>query len=232
MRFSIGSNSNSWTKLVAIPPLVNSPPVRSLTNFPNPHYALRIARDRRPNPLAILSAVAAPIEVEDVVSNILYNTPAKPSTTPDRHIFTLLVANETGVLSRISGVIAARGFNIDSIVVCKTEVAALSRMTIVLKGQAGEILQAKRQLEDLVPVWAVLDYSGTPIVERELCLLKVRAVPPETEHEHEHKGGVSAMMEAGLHRQTLIELAKVFGAKVEDISHDALVLEITAKPDK
>ncbi|KAJ3094150.1 hypothetical protein HK100_006258, partial [Physocladia obscura] len=95
--------SNSWTKFLAMSPLVNRPSLRTLTNFPKPQYALRIARERRPNPLSILSAFAAPIEVEDVVSNILYNTPPKPLTKPDRHILTLLVANETGVLSRISG---------------------------------------------------------------------------------------------------------------------------------
>ncbi|KAJ3393427.1 hypothetical protein HDU84_001917 [Entophlyctis sp. JEL0112] len=200
-------------------------------------------REKRLNPLVALSAVA-PGEVEEVVDNILYNTPAKPTGTADRHILTLLVANETGVLSRISGVIAARGFNIDSIVVCKTEVAALSRMTIVLKGQSAEIIQAKRQLEDLVPVWAVLDYAGTPIVERELVLLKVQAIPPSlsefenfyTESKEDgvavRVGGLSPVLAAGMHRQTVIELAKVFGAKVEDISHDAIVLELTAPPHK
>ncbi|KAJ3202785.1 hypothetical protein HDU83_004720 [Entophlyctis luteolus] len=205
--------------------------------------AVKGIREKRLNPLAALSAVA-PGEVEEVVDNILYNTPAKPTGTTDRHILTLLVSNETGVLSRISGVIAARGFNIDSIVVCKTEVAALSRMTIVLKGQSAEITQAKRQLEDLVPVWAVLDYAGTPIVERELVLLKVQAMPPSlsefenfyTESKDDSAagrvGGLSPILAAGMHRQTVIELAKVFGAKVEDISHDAIVLELTAPPYK
>jgi acetolactate synthase-1/3 small subunit len=89
------------------------------------------------------------------------------------------VQNEPGVLSRVSGILAARGFNIDSLVVCSTEVADLSRMTIVLQGQDGVVEQARRQLEDLVPVWAVLDYTAAPLVQRELLLAKVSILGPE-----------------------------------------------------
>lgn len=90
-----------------------------------------------------------------------------------------LVQNEPGVLSRVSGILAARGFNIDSLVVCSTEVADLSRMTIVLQGQDGVVEQARRQLEDLVPVWAVLDYTAAPLVQRELLLAKISILGPE-----------------------------------------------------
>jgi acetolactate synthase-1/3 small subunit len=89
------------------------------------------------------------------------------------------VQNEPGVLSRVSGILAARGFNIDSLVVCSTEVADLSRMTIVLQGQDGVVEQARRQLEDLVPVWAVLDYTQAPLVQRELLLAKISILGPE-----------------------------------------------------
>lgn len=61
-----------------------------------------------------------------------------------------LVQNEPGVLSRVAGILAGRGFNIDSLVVCRTEIRDLSRMCIVLRGQDGVIEQARRQLEDLV----------------------------------------------------------------------------------
>ena len=71
------------------------------------------------------------------------------------------------------------GFNIDSLVVCNTEVEDLSRMTIVLQGQDGVVEQARRQLEDLVPVWAVLDYTNAPLVQRELLLAKVSILGPE-----------------------------------------------------
>jgi acetolactate synthase-1/3 small subunit len=89
------------------------------------------------------------------------------------------VQNEPGVLSRVSGILAARGFNIDSLVVCHTEVEDLSRMTIVLSGQDGVVEQARRQLEDLVPVWAVLDYTTAPLVQRELLLAKINILGPE-----------------------------------------------------
>ncbi|WVQ96507.1 acetolactate synthase, small subunit [Kwoniella sp. CBS 9459] len=116
---------------------------------------------------------------EEAVTNILYNTPP-PSTEPyKRHLLNCLVQNEPGVLSRVSGILAGRGFNIDSLVVCQTEIRDLSRMCIVLKGQDGVIEQARRQLEDLVPVWAVLDYTNTSIVERELLLAKVSILGPE-----------------------------------------------------
>jgi acetolactate synthase-1/3 small subunit len=113
------------------------------------------------------------------VSNILYETPVPSQIPPKRHILNCLVQNEPGVLSRVSGILAARGFNIDSLVVCNTEVDDLSRMTIVLQGQDGVVEQARRQLEDLVPVWAVLDYTESPLVQRELLLAKISILGPE-----------------------------------------------------
>ena len=113
------------------------------------------------------------------VSSILYETPLPSTLPPKRHILNCLVQNEPGVLSRVSGILAARGFNIDSLVVCNTEVDDLSRMTIVLSGQDGVVEQARRQLEDLVPVWAVLDYTAAPLVQRELLLAKVSILGPE-----------------------------------------------------
>lgn len=91
--------------------------------------------------------------VEDAVTNILYNTPA-PSLQPEtRHILNCLVQNEPGVLSRVSGILAARGFNIESLVVANTEVEDLSRMTVVFNGRNVQIEQARRQLEDLVSLY-------------------------------------------------------------------------------
>ncbi|KAK3386963.1 acetolactate synthase small subunit-like protein [Podospora didyma] len=113
------------------------------------------------------------------VSNILYETPSPSIAPPKRHVLNCLVQNEPGVLSRVSGILAARGFNIDSLVVCSTEVDDLSRMTIVLTGQDGVVEQARRQLEDLVPVWAVLDYTSSALVQRELLLAKINILGPE-----------------------------------------------------
>ncbi|KAK8107670.1 Acetolactate synthase small subunit [Apiospora kogelbergensis] len=107
------------------------------------------------------------------------DTPSAWSAQAARHVLNCLVLNEPGVLSRVSGILAARGFNIDSLVVCNTEVPDLSRMTIVLTGQDGIVEQARRQLEDLVPVWAVLDYTNAALVQRELLLAKVNILGPE-----------------------------------------------------
>lgn len=129
--------------------------------------------------LPSLPTTTAPVSPAAAVSNILYETPLPSRLPPKRHILNCLVQNEPGVLSRISGILAARGFNIDSLVVCSTEVADLSRMTIVLQGQDGVVEQARRQLEDLVPVWAVLDYTAAPLVQRELLLAKISILGPE-----------------------------------------------------
>lgn len=72
------------------------------------------------------------------------------NVSTSRHVLNCLVQNEPGVLSRVSGCLAARGFNIDSLVVCRTEIKDLSRMCIVLGGQDGVVEQVRRQLEDLV----------------------------------------------------------------------------------
>jgi acetolactate synthase I/III small subunit len=120
-----------------------------------------------------------PISPAAAVSSIIYETPIPSREPPKRHVLNCLVQNEPGVLSRVSGILAARGFNIDSLVVCSTEVQDLSRMTIVLQGQDGVVEQARRQLEDLVPVWAVLDYTKAPLVQRELLLAKISILGPE-----------------------------------------------------
>ncbi|KAM0751140.1 acetolactate synthase [Meredithblackwellia eburnea MCA 4105] len=136
---------------------------------------------RRPPPLPTIDPPRW--TSEQAVNNILYNTPP-PSRQPfTRHTLNCLVQNEPGVLARVSSTLAARGFNIDSLVVCATEIEDLSRMCIVLKGQDGVIEQARRQLEDLVPVWAVLDYTRTKTIERELLLAKISILGPDYFHE-------------------------------------------------
>ncbi|KAJ0420723.1 small subunit of acetolactate synthase [Aspergillus carlsbadensis] len=134
----------------------------------------------RRSPLTLpVSDISPQWDAPTAVSSILYETPVRPTNPPKRHILNCLVQNEPGVLSRVSGILAARGFNIDSLVVCNTEVEDLSRMTIVLQGQDGVVEQARRQLDDLVPVWAVLDYTDSALVQRELLLAKVSILGPE-----------------------------------------------------
>ncbi|KAL2886181.1 Acetolactate synthase small subunit, mitochondrial [Ceratocystis lukuohia] len=196
---------------------------------------------------------------EAAVSNILYEMPSPTSAPSKRHILNCLVQNEPGVLSRVSGILAARGFNIDSLVVCSTEVEDLSRMTIVLTGQDGVVEQARRQLEDLVPVWAVLDYTNAPLIQRELLLAKINTLGPEFFEEllahhrelvatdgdeapsleqiskdfHPSKLAPSeALRQKHRHLRDITYMAHQFGGKVLDISTNSCIVEISAKDSR
>ena len=98
-----------------------------------------------------------------------------------RHILSILVENEAGALSRISGLFSARGYNIESLTVAPTEDATMSRMTIVTIGSDDVIEQITKQLNKLVEVVKVIDLSDGNHIERELMLVKVRAVGRERE---------------------------------------------------
>lgn len=193
------------------------------------------------------------------VSSILYETPAISREPRTQHVLNCLVQNEPGVLSRISGTLAARGFNIDSLVVCNTEVKDLSRMTIVIQGQDGVIEQARRQIEDLVPVYAVLNYTNSEIVKRELVLARVSLLGAEYFEDlllHHHQTTenidsselVSEIREKTFHPSNLplseilrlkhehlndiTNLAKNFGGRVVDISESSCIVELSAKPKR
>lgn len=195
------------------------------------------------------------------ISSILYETPIVSQTPASKpHVLNCLVQNEPGVLSRISGTLAARGFNIDSLVVSNTEVKDLSRMTIVLHGLDGIIEQARRQIEDLVPVWAVLDYTNAPLVQRELLLAKVSLLGPEffeellEHHGQMYKNAVpkstpasssragsfhpnniapsQALRHKHEHLQAITSLCHQFGGKVADISDRNCIVELCAKPER
>jgi acetolactate synthase I/III small subunit len=128
-------------------------------------------------------------------------------------------------------------------VVARTDVPDLSRMTIVIQGHDAQIIQAQKQLEDMVPVWACLDYSapGSRILERELLLVKVSTVPPDLLTERSegegdplafqalHATALSPMLASSLQRQAIRELASLFHARVVDVTTDAMVLEYCAK---
>lgn len=197
-------------------------------------------RRRRKTPLV---EVQPPPTAQEAVNNILYNTPIPSNAPIKRHVLNCLVTNEPGVLSRVSGILAGRGFNIDSLVVAKTEVPDLSRMTIVIKGQSDSIEQCRRQVEDLVPVWAVLDYTNTKVIERELLLIKVSTIPPhvsddltseETNNTDKEKSnnGISPLLDSSLQRVALTALANQFGAKIIDISNESLLMQLSAKSER
>eukprot|EP01137_Pigoraptor_chileana_P002281 Opistho-2@40899 len=156
--------------------------------------------------------------IQETVNNILYNVPTIREEK-ERHIFSVLVENEPGVLAKVSGLLAARGFNIDSLVVSATDIPQLSRMTIVLRGQETKMQQARKQLEDLVHVYAVLDYTNTHLVERELLLVKVST---------RNKGLPGDLIAEHLHRQAIVELTKLFDGRVVDIGSEHLIIELTS----
>src|SRR5205085_9189150 len=94
-----------------------------------------------------------------------------------RHVLSALVQNQPGVLAHISGMLASRGFNIDSLAVGETEDANLSRMTFVVHGDDAELEQVRKQLDKVVTGVKVHDISSEDFVERDLMLIKVRCAP-------------------------------------------------------
>ena len=132
----------------------------------------------------------------------------------ERHVLTVTVDNETGILAKIAGLFTARGYNIDSLTVADiTENHAVSRITIVTHGPPAQIDQIHAQLERLVPVHKVIDLTETgPHVERELALVKVT-------------GTGDARVEA-------LRLADIFRARPVDTTTSSFIFELTGAPDK
>ncbi|MBD2002100.1 MULTISPECIES: acetolactate synthase small subunit [Cyanophyceae] len=129
-----------------------------------------------------------------------------------KHTLSVLVEDEAGVLTRIAGLFARRGFNIESLAVGPAENLGISRITMVVPGDDRIIEQLTKQLYKLVNVLKVQDITDTPCVERELMLLKVNATSSN--------------------RSEVVELAQIFRARVVDIAEDALTLEVVGDPGK
>jgi acetolactate synthase-1/3 small subunit len=129
-----------------------------------------------------------------------------------RHVISALVINEPGVLANVAGMFAARGFNIDSLVVGRTENPEISRMTIVVTADDNTLEQCRKQLAKLVPIVKVRDFSGTAYIERDLALICV-GVGPEK-------------------RSEVIEIVNLFRGKVVDVSRDTLVIELSGTEEK
>eukprot|EP00948_MAST-09A_sp_MAST-9A-sp1_P000986 g986.t1 len=126
-----------------------------------------------------------------LVNNLLYNVPMTiddktQSSHLQRQVLSILVDNEPGVLSKITGLLSSRGFNIDSLTVTSTTVPQLSRMTVTLKGAEHQLQQCKRQLEDVVNVWHVFDYTTVKTTDREMCLVKISLFPPSQDDPLSH----------------------------------------------
>jgi acetolactate synthase I/III small subunit len=128
------------------------------------------------------------------------------------HTLSVLVEDQSGALSRISGLFARRGFNIESLAVGPAEQRGVSRLTMVVEGDDRTLEQMTKHLNKLVNVLNVIDLSTIPAVKRELMLLKVSA-PAES-------------------RAAILDLVQVFRANVVDVADNALILEVVGDPGK
>jgi acetolactate synthase-1/3 small subunit len=129
-----------------------------------------------------------------------------------RHLLSALVHNVPGVLSHISGLLASRGYNIDSLAVGETENPELSRMTFVVMGDDRVLDQVRKQLEKVVTVVSVEDISACDFVERDLMLIKVRAQRGQ--------------------RSEIGELVEIFRGKIVDVGAEELMIEISGRENK
>ncbi len=129
-----------------------------------------------------------------------------------KHVISILLENEPGALSRVVGLFSARGYNIETLTVAPTEDSTLSRMTIVTKGSDEVIEQITKHLNRLVDVVKVVDLSEGPHVERELMLIKVRAV--------------------GKEREEMKRMADIFRGRIIDVTDKAYTIELTGDQDK
>jgi len=128
------------------------------------------------------------------------------------HTISVLVEDKPGVLTRVAGLFAARGFNIDSLAVGPTSDDGLSRMTIVVQVETKPLEQVTKQLNKLINVIKILEHEPGEAVERELMLLKVKA--------------------EGEGRARVLEICDVFRVRVLDVTHRTITIEGTGTPDK
>ena len=129
-----------------------------------------------------------------------------------KHVLSALVANESGVLSRITGLISRRGFNIESRAVGPTEDPTVSRVTAIVNADDVAYEQITKQLHKLISVHKITDLTNDKAIERELVLFKV-AAPPER-------------------RSEIIEISNIFRAKIVDVGKSSLTIEATGTDDK
>jgi len=137
---------------------------------------------------------------------------AKGKNEKQKHIFSLLVENQPGVLARIAGLFSARGYNIESLCVAPTIDPEISRVSLVTTGDEFILEQIKKQLNKLINVVKVYDYTQVPYIQRDLALVKVRAKPEN--------------------RAEILRIVDIFRSRVVDVSPDYYTVEITGDEDK
>lgn len=129
-----------------------------------------------------------------------------------KHILSILVDNEPGVLSRIAGLFSGRGYNIESLSVAPTNEAAVSRVTMVTVADEEIMEQIKKQLHKLINVITVQDLTGSNFIQRELALIKVNAKSDN--------------------REEILRIVNIFRYKIVDVAPDSYIIQATAKGDK
>ena len=129
-----------------------------------------------------------------------------------RHIISLLMENEAGALSRVAGLFSSRGYNIESLTVAATEDSTLSRMTLVTTGSDDVIEQITKQLNKLIEVVKVVDLSDGDHIERELMLIKVRAI--------------------GKDREEIKRMSDIFRGRIIDVTDKSYTIELTGTGSK
>ena len=129
-----------------------------------------------------------------------------------KHMLSMLVDNQAGVLSRVAGLFSGRGFNIDSLCVSETTDPLISRITMVAVGDMSILEQIKKQLNKLINVIKVMDFTEADFVQRETALIKVRAKPE--------------------HRAEILRMADIFHSKVVDVGAEYYTLEVTGDEGK
>lgn len=129
-----------------------------------------------------------------------------------KHTISAMVENKPGVLARMSGLFARRGFNIDSLAVSTTEDPGVSRMTITVTGDELTLEQICNQMSKLIDVIEVLDHTKDAYVARELCLCKVECTS-QTRHD-------------------IIDLCSIFRADIVDVGDETLILQVTGDEEK
>ena len=129
-----------------------------------------------------------------------------------RNILSILVENQPGVLSRISGLFSGRGFNIESLCVAETTDPLVSRITLVTVGDLSIVEQIKKQLNKLVNVIKVFDFTGIAFVQREMALIKIRAKPE--------------------HRAEILRMVDIFRSRVVDVNSEHYIVEVTGDEGK
>jgi len=129
-----------------------------------------------------------------------------------RHVISVLLENESGALSRVSGLFSARGYNIESLTVAATDDPTLSRMTIVTIGTEQTVEQIIKQLNKLIDVVRLTDLTAVNFIEREIMLLKVRAVDSA--------------------REELKRMADIFHGRILDVTESSYVIELTGNDHK